>query len=84
MCNKKYFKLTLISIAVAASLISGCEKEGPAERIGESLDNTAENIEQSFDDAAEKVKDAGKDLGNSVEDACEDLKESAGSSDTDC
>jgi predicted small secreted protein len=65
--------LLLIGI-VAAFGISGCETDdGPAEEMGEALDETGEDIQ-----------DAAKDAGNAVEDACEDVKEGADAEDTDC
>jgi predicted small secreted protein len=65
--------LLLIGI-VAAFGISGCDTDdGPAEEMGEALDDTGENIQ-----------DAAKDAGNAVEDACEDVKEGADAEDTDC
>jgi len=60
-------------IVVMAVFISGCEKDGPAERAGENMD-----------DAVEQMQDQGRDLGNKIEDACEDMKEGAGAQDTDC
>jgi hypothetical protein len=65
--------LLLIGI-VAGFGISGCETDdGPAEEMGEALDETGEDIQ-----------DAAKDAGNAVEDACEDVKEGADAEDTDC
>ncbi|MFA7553029.1 MAG: hypothetical protein WCY88_02175 [Spongiibacteraceae bacterium] len=66
-------KLMLSLIVVMAVFISGCEKDGPAERAGENMD-----------DAVEQMQDQGRDLGNKIEDACEDMKEGAGAQDTDC
>ena len=69
MLNKKL----LIAVLFTTAIISGCEKEGPAESAGETLDN-----------AAQKMQEKGKDLGNKIEDACEDVKEGVGAADTDC
>jgi hypothetical protein len=74
MLNKSLLnKLAVSSVLLTAVILSGCEKEGPAERAGEVVD-----------DAAREVQDAGKDLGNSIEDACEDMKAGVGAKDTNC
>ena len=65
--------LVLLAI-VAAFGATGCDaNDGPAEEMGEALDNTGEN-----------VREAANDAGNAIEDACEDAKEGVDAEDTDC
>lgn len=55
-------QLLLLSLLGLGTLaLQSCEREGPAERAGEQLD-----------DAARDAGDAARDLGNRIEDACED------------
>ncbi len=64
---------SLFAAAVAAFFAAGCEEQGPAEEMGESLDETGEEIQESAEDA-----------GNAVEDACEEAREGVDAEDTDC
>jgi hypothetical protein len=66
-------QLLLLAI-VAGFATSGCDSnDGPAEEMGEALDDTGEDIQEAAEDA-----------GNAVEDACEDAKEGVDADDTDC
>lgn len=59
---------------IAAFCVAGCDvDEGPAEEMGESLDEAGEEVQESTSDA-----------GNAVEDACEDVREGVDAEDTDC
>jgi predicted small secreted protein len=54
--------------------LSGCDTDdGPAEEMGQAIDDTGENIQDTANKAA-----------NAVEDACEDVKEGVDATDTDC
>lgn len=69
----KMHHLLLLAI-IAAFGMSGCDtNDGPAEEMGEALDDTGENVQEAANDA-----------GNAVEDACEDAKEGVDAEDTDC
>lgn len=60
----KKFKKTLVIVLAIALLgigVAACEKEGPAEKAGEKIDQTLED-----------AKDKAKDMGNRVEDAVEE------------
>lgn len=66
------------SLNIAALLLSGlflvaCEKDGPAERLGESID-----------DATDELRDSGDDMADALEDACEEVKEGVNADDRDC
>lgn len=43
--------------------ISGCEK-GPAEKAGESIDESVEKIGKSLEEAGDSIQDAGRDAGD--------------------
>lgn len=64
---------TLVLALVLVFVATACEEKGPAERLGEKVDN-----------AAEQVQEGAEDVGDAIEDACEDVKEEAGADDTDC
>lgn len=57
--HKQIFAALAISTFVFA--LSGCEKEGPAERAGEKIDNAAQKAGQQAEKAGEKIQDAAKD-----------------------
>lgn len=63
--------MKLVQIVSAALVVSalfvalpGCEKQGPAEKAGESIDNATENAEEQIEKAGDAIKDSVKD-GNS-------------------
>ncbi len=49
--------LIALMLAAAATLVA-CEKEGPMEKAGESIDEAAEDVKDAAEDAAEEVEDA--------------------------
>ncbi len=66
--------ITIIPLAVLlAILLSACDRQGPAEKAGERIDEVTEDI-----------REGGEDFGNEIEDACEELKEDMGAEDEDC
>lgn len=48
---------TALAFATALTL-SACEEEGPAEQLGESIDNSAEELGEAVEDAGDDVQDA--------------------------
>jgi len=42
--------------------LSGCKKEGPAERAGKEMDKAAEKAGQQIEKAGDKMKDAVHDM----------------------
>jgi hypothetical protein len=57
--------IVIIAVAVAAgvassALLAGCEKKGPAEKAGETIDRAAKDTGEAVKDAGEKIKDAAK------------------------
>lgn len=64
-------KLILIFAVVFLSLIlTGCEEQqGPAERAGESIDQTMEDSGDVMENAADDAEDSIEDMGDELEDA---------------
>ena len=47
------------ALAFAAALtLSACDDEGPAEKLGESIDNSAKQVGEAVEDAGESVQDS--------------------------
>lgn len=63
------------SFSLAILLLSGCEREGPAERAGEQMDEAAEGTrrvvpgEGPVERAGKEVDDAVEAAGDKIEDA---------------
>lgn len=56
-------------IALLATPLAACDSnKGPAEKLGENVDNALDETRDALDDAADEVKDG-------VEDACEDVSD---------
>jgi len=43
---------------VTALTLSACDQDGPAEQVGESIDNSVEGLGESVEDAGDAVEDA--------------------------
>jgi hypothetical protein len=48
----------VLSFAVAG--LSACDRDGPAERAGEKMDDAAKNVGEKMENAGEKIKDKAK------------------------
>ncbi len=68
------FGMTIAALLAALSL-TACEREpdGPAERLGEAVDETAEELRES-----------GENLADNLEDACEEFKDEVDARNEDC
>lgn len=66
-------KFNKLSIAALTAFIiiglTACEKKGPAEQVGENIDNAAENFGDKMEDATEDAGDKLEAAGDKVEDA---------------
>ena len=47
-----------VALAACATLLAGCEQEGPMEKLGEKVDNAVEKAGDAVEEAGDKVKDA--------------------------
>lgn len=50
--------LILSSILVSMFALTACEQKGPAEELGENIDEATEDIGNAVEDACENVKDS--------------------------
>lgn len=55
--SRKAMALTAILLATSLPLLTGCEREGPAERAGKQIDRGVENAGDSIDRATDRVRD---------------------------
>jgi hypothetical protein len=64
-------------VALSMLSLAACEKEGPAERVGESIDHTVDAgkngrqdpVADKRDDAGDKARDAAADASDAAKDA---------------
>jgi hypothetical protein len=80
LADMKPHRLPLIAgvAMVAAFGLSGCDTDdGPAEEMGQVID-------QGIDDTGKNIQDTANKAANAVEDACEDVKEGVDATDTNC
>jgi hypothetical protein len=62
-------------IATFAFGIAACEKQGPAERVGEKLDHAVDTMKNGGEEpVGDKIEDAAHDVSEGVKDAAEDIK----------
>jgi hyperosmotically inducible protein len=57
--------------------LSGCDKEGPAEKAGEKIDQSVEEVKDAAEEAGDKLTGQGpaEELGEKIDDAAEEVKE---------
>ena len=67
MTNLK--KALLISLMASFVALTACEKDGPAERAGEAIDNATDNSKDALEDAGDNIQDAADDAADAVKDA---------------
>ncbi len=48
----------LLAVPLALFALAGCREKGPAEKVGEAIDEAAEETGESLEEAAEDVEDA--------------------------
>lgn len=66
----KFTKLTVAALATFFAIgITACERDGPAERAGENIDNAAENMGDRIEDSTDNAGDELETAGDKVEDA---------------
>ena len=65
-------------VALLASFAFGlaaCEKQGPAERVGEKIDHSVDTIKNGGEEpVGDKIEDAAHDVRDGVQDAADDVK----------
>lgn len=65
--NKPHRYLIVPALALAA-VLGGCDREGPAERAGENIDNATERAGEKIESATDKMGDKIEDAGDRVQD----------------
>ncbi len=48
----------LLLLGFAGFSVTGCDRQGPAEEMGEKIDDAVENTSDKIDDAVDNAKDA--------------------------
>jgi hypothetical protein len=58
----KPVKIVSAALLITALFVTlpGCEKQGPAEQAGESIDNAAENAGDKIEEAGDAIKDSSQ------------------------
>lgn len=64
----KYF---LILFAAGFLVLSGCEQKGPAETLGENIDEGVDEVGDFLDDAADSVVDEAQRARDNLEEAAD-------------
>lgn len=49
--------ITMILLLVGSAWLSGCEQEGPAEDVGESIDENVEDTGERMEEAGDELED---------------------------
>jgi len=67
--------LLLIGSLLLVFSFAACEKEGPAEKAGEKVDESAEKTKEKMEEAGEKMEEKAEKAGNKMEEAGQDVQE---------
>jgi hyperosmotically inducible protein len=59
----------LLFTVVTAFALVGCEREGPAEQAGETIDETMQDVQQSAEDVGEAMQEQAEQAGDKIEQA---------------
>ncbi len=78
-------KLLLTALSVLAlALLSGCEQDGPAEELGESIDAAVNDAREAGDELTDGLEHSGDTFAENVEDACEEIKDGMDAENPNC
>ena len=59
----------LFSIVFLLLTLAGCEREGPAEKAGEKIDNAVSTMQEKAADTSDKAQEQLEEAGDKVEEA---------------
>lgn len=65
--NLKKLSLPVLITLIIIGLV-GCEKQGPAEKAGEKIEDASEKMGEKIEDATDKAGDKLENAGDKVED----------------
>ncbi len=66
--QRTMIRLAAIALLAAAGLsLAGCEEEGPAERMGERLDDALSQAQDRLEDAREEVEEAVDEVNEALQ-----------------
>lgn len=54
----KGLKVLMCSLLISMFALTACEQKGPAEELGEKIDDAATDVGNAIEDACEDIKDA--------------------------
>ncbi|MCB2101326.1 MAG: hypothetical protein KDE22_10680 [Rhodobacterales bacterium] len=54
--TRKRLLAPLFALTIAAPVLGACEEQGPAEALGEKIDNAVESTAEAVEEAAEKAQ----------------------------
>jgi predicted small lipoprotein YifL len=72
---KKMNRILAIVAAAAVLTLAACEHKGPAEKVGEKVDNAAEQAGDTLDKATDKMKGVMGDIKDKAGDAVDKMKD---------
>ena len=69
-------KTVLMALVATFALgVAACEKQGPAERVGEKVDHAVDTMKNGGKEpVGDKIEDAAHDVKDGVKDAADDVK----------
>ena len=62
-------KIIVYVLLIACSLLISCDQDGPAEKVGKSLDDATHDTKKSLEDTGEAIDESINDAKRAVEDA---------------
>ena len=58
MNTNKFLPAVTLSLLLPLGLLTGCEKDTPAENIGENIEELGEDVQEGANDARRSIEDA--------------------------
>lgn len=66
-CFPAKMAVAALIVGLTTPLLAACDDEGPAEQLGENIDETADQVGQSLDDAAENMEEKMENTGEAMQ-----------------
>lgn len=63
--------ITALMLGLTAPVLAACEDEGPAEQLGENIDESAEEAGQASENAAEQMGEQMEETGENIQQQAE-------------